>query len=140
MSSKLIRETGLPLSKRTDLNECIKYGRIVLLDHLVQLGRVASSNGVSEIHTRTVVGVCSSQHSYLTKYAQDFEKSCHIRLLLSSLFGANNNKQNARQLLTPVSFTVFYTLSHGTLSFAFHGSFLNYFLIGQNAPTANQIL
>ena len=49
-------------------------------------------------------------------------------------------KQNAGSLLTPVSETVFYALSHGTLGFALHGSYLNNFLIGGNSSTANQIL
>ena len=33
----------------------------------------------------------------------------------------------------------FYALSHGTLSFALHGSFFNHFLIGGDSSTANQI-
>ena len=49
-------------------------------------------------------------------------------------------KQNAGSLLTPVSDTVFYALSHGTLGFALHGSSFNHFLIGANSSTANQIL
>ena len=49
-------------------------------------------------------------------------------------------KQNAGSLLTPVSETVFYALSYGTLGFALHGSSLNHFLIGGNSSTANQIL
>ena len=47
-------------------------------------------------------------------------------------------KQNARSLLTPVSDPAFHALSHGSLSFALHGSFFNRFLIGQNSSTANQ--
>ena len=42
--------------------------------------------------------------------------------------------------LTPVSDTIFDALSHGTLGFALHGSYLNNFLIGENSSTANQIL
>ena len=34
---------------------------------------------------------------------------------------------------------IFYALSHGTLGFALHGSYLNHFLIGGNSSTANQI-
>ena len=49
-------------------------------------------------------------------------------------------KQNAGSLLTPVSETVFYALSYGTLGFALHGSSLNHFLIGGNSSTANQII
>ena len=40
----------------------------------------------------------------------------------------------------PVSDTIFGALSHGTLGFALHGSYLNHFLIGGNSSTANQIL
>ena len=49
-------------------------------------------------------------------------------------------KQNAGSLLTAVSDTVLYALSHGTLGFALHGSFFNHFLIGGDSSTANQIL
>ena len=56
------------------------------------------------------------------------------------VFSLSDPKQNARSLLTPVSGTVFYALSHGTLGFALHGSFFNHFLIGGNSSTANQIL
>ena len=49
-------------------------------------------------------------------------------------------KQNAGSLLKPVSETIFDALSHGTLSFALHGSYLNHFLIGGNSATANWIL
>ena len=48
-------------------------------------------------------------------------------------------KLNAGSLLTPVSDTIFDALSHGTLGFALHGSYLNQFLIGGNSSTANQI-
>ena len=48
-------------------------------------------------------------------------------------------EQNAGSLLTPFSDTVFDALSHGTLGFALHGSYLNHFLIGGNSSTANQI-
>ena len=48
------------------------------------------------------------------------------------VFSLSDPKQNARSLLTPVSGTVFYALSHGSLGFALHGSFLNHFLIGPN--------
>ena len=49
-------------------------------------------------------------------------------------------KQNAGSHLTPISDTIFDALSHGTLGFDLHGSFLNHFLIGGNSSTANQIL
>ena len=41
------------------------------------------------------------------------------------VFSIDGPKQNAGSLLTLVSDTVFYALSHGTLGFAFHGSFDN---------------
>ena len=37
--------------------------------------------------------------------------------------------KNAGSPLTPVSDTVVYALSHGTLSFALHGSLFNHFLM-----------
>ena len=40
------------------------------------------------------------------------------------VFSLSDPKQNARSLLTPVSGTVVYALSHGGLGFALHGSFL----------------
>ena len=46
------------------------------------------------------------------------------------VFSVSDTKQNARSLLTPVSGTVFYALSHGSLGFALHGSFFNHLLIG----------
>ena len=36
--------------------------------------------------------------------------------------------------------SVFYALSHGSLGFAFHGSFFNHSLIGQNSSIANKNL
>ena len=51
----------------------------------------------------------------------------HISLFVFSMVGS---KQNAGSLLTPVSDTIFYTLSHDTLGFPLHGSFFNHFLIG----------
>ena len=38
------------------------------------------------------------------------------------VFSINGLKQNARSLLTPVSHTDFYALSHGSLHFVLHGS------------------
>ena len=46
------------------------------------------------------------------------------------VFSIVGPKQNAGSLLTLVSDTVFYALSHGTLGFALHGSFFNHLLIG----------
>ena len=48
--------------------------------------------------------------------------------------------QNAGSLSTPITDTVFYALSHGTLGFTLHGSSFNHLLIGANSSTANQIL
>ena len=49
-------------------------------------------------------------------------------VVLTSLFvfSIDDPKQNAGSLLTPVSSTVFDALTHGTLGFAFHGSFNNH--------------
>ena len=62
--------------------------------------------------------------------------------VLSTLFVFSivGPKQNAGSLLTPISDTVFYALSHGALGFALHGSSFNHFLINGNSSTANQIL
>ena len=49
-------------------------------------------------------------------------------------------KQNVNSFMTPVSDSVFNALSHGSLGFAFHGSFFNHSLIGQNSSTANKNL
>ena len=42
------------------------------------------------------------------------------------VFSIDDLKQNAGSLLTPLSSKGFYALSHGTLAFAFHGSFNNH--------------
>ena len=42
--------------------------------------------------------------------------------------------------MTPFSDSIFYALSHGSLGFAFHGSFFNPSLIGQNSSIANKNL
>ena len=76
-----------------------------------------------------------SLHEVLTKNPQKIPK---IGALF--VFSIDDPKQNAGSLLTPVSDTVFYALSHGTLGFALHGSSFNHFLIGGNSSTANQIL
>ena len=55
------------------------------------------------------------------------------------VFSIDGLKQNAGSLLTPVSYTVCYALSYGTLGFALHGSSFNHILIGGNSSTANQI-
>ena len=42
------------------------------------------------------------------------------------VFSISGPKQNAKSFLTSVSDKVLYSLSHGSLSFAVHGSFLTY--------------
>ena len=56
------------------------------------------------------------------------------------VFSLSDPKQIARSLLTPVSGTIFYALSHGSLGFALHGSFFNHLFIGWKYSTANQSL
>ena len=63
--------------------------------------------------------------------------SCTETLFVFVMVGL---KHNAGTLLTPVSDTVFYALSHCTLGFSLHGSSFNHFLIGGNFSTAKQIL
>ena len=46
------------------------------------------------------------------------------------VFSIGGSKQNVKSFWTPVSETVFYALSHGSLGFALHGSFFNHLLIG----------
>ena len=75
---------------------------------------------------------CGSNYYYL-KYRCCGQMSLFV-------FLKSDLKQNARSLLTPVSDPAFHALSHGSLSFALHGSFFNHFLIGQNSSTANQNL
>ena len=56
------------------------------------------------------------------------------------VFLMHGSKQNAGSLLTTVSDTVIDVLTHGTLTFALHGRYLNHFLIGGNSSAANQIV
>ena len=56
------------------------------------------------------------------------------------VFSIGGSKQNVKSFWTPVSESVFYALSHGSLGFALHGSFFNHFLIGWFSSTANKIL
>ena len=66
---------------------------------------------------------------------------CKLRLSLPLfVFMIVGPKQNAGSLLTPVSDTVFYALSHCSHGLSLLGSCLNHSLIGENAPTANLIL
>ena len=64
----------------------------------------------------------------------------YFELIELLVFVIGGNKQNAGSLSTPVSDPAFHDLSHGSLSFALHGSFFNHFLNGQNSSTANQDL
>ena len=56
------------------------------------------------------------------------------------VFLIGDPKQNVNSFMTPFSDSVFYALSHGSLGFAFHGSFFNHSLIGQNSSIANKNL
>ena len=87
---------------------------------------------------------------FLEKIGQNGEKIkilwnsnhlCHVLQILQAwnaiehypspfVFSLSDPKQNARSFLTPVSGTVSYALSHGSLGFALHGSFFNHLLIG----------
>ena len=53
------------------------------------------------------------------------ETSCYCNHCTLFVFSICGPKQNARSLLKPVSYTVFYALSHGNLHFVLHGSFTN---------------
>ena len=55
-------------------------------------------------------------------YFLGFSVAFHL-LFVSSI---DDPKQNAGSFLTPVFSIVFYALLHGTLGFAFHGSFNNH--------------
>ena len=57
-----------------------------------------------------------------------------------TVFSIGGSKQNVKSFWTPVSESVFYALSHGSLGFALHGSFFNHFLIGWFSSTANKNL
>ena len=63
-----------------------------------------------------------------------------IRLPTLFVFSIGDPKQNINAFMTPLSDSVFYALLLGSLSFAFHGSFFNHSLIGQNSSTANKNL
>ena len=88
------------------------------------------SSGVDFLFT--VVGGCyhalnPAVYYYFNKNFRKATKSYFREEVCSALFvfSIYSLKQNAGSLLTPVSDTVFYALSHGTLGFAFHGSFNN---------------
>ena len=56
------------------------------------------------------------------------------------VFSIGDPKQNVNSFMTLFSDSVFYALSHGSLGFAFYGSFFNHSLIGENSSTANKNL
>ena len=55
------------------------------------------------------------------------------------VFSIGGSKQNVKSFWTPVSESVFYALSNGSIAFAFHGSFFNHFLNGGFSPRVNKI-
>ena len=65
---------------------------------------------------------------------------CYITNTTLYVFSISGPKQNVKAFLIPVSVSVPYALSRGSLGFAFHGSFFNHSLIGQNSLTANKNL
>ena len=82
---------------------------------------------------------CFSRSGHSPTYRRVTQKWSDVPDLPSLfVFLKSDPKQNARSLSTPVSDPVFHALSHGSLSFALHGSFFNHFLIGGNSSTANQ--
>ena len=64
---------------------------------------------------------------FSSRQGDNLQKTLILPLFVFSL---SDPKQNARSFLTPVSGTVVYALSHGSLGFALHGSFFNHLLIG----------
>ena len=72
-------------------------------------------------------------------WLQQGKVSCNVNTPLF-VFSIGGPKQNVKSFLTPVSESVLYALSRGSLGFAFHGSFFNHFLIGWFSSTANKNL
>ena len=71
---------------------------------------------------------------FFRNYLQDMPVDYILSKTMSLfVFLKSDQKQNARSLLPPVSDPALHSLSHGSLGFALHGSFLNHFLIGQNS-------
>ena len=64
-------------------------------------------------------------------------KEFHNLCLYLSMGGS---EQNVKSFWTPVSESIIYALSHGSLGLALHGSFFNHFLIGWFSSTANKNL
>ena len=73
------------------------------------------------------------------------ESRCFAKYLREHLptslfvFLIGDPKQNVNSFMTPYPDSVFNALSRGS-GFAFHGSFFNHSLIGQNCSTANKNL
>ena len=81
---------------------------------------------------QNMIGETASIECVLTLFSTPPKKIGHccekLNTITSSplfVFSIDGPKQNAGSLLTPVSDTVFYALSHGTRGFVFHGSFNN---------------
>ena len=64
---------------------------------------------------------------------QPNKEKWYYHTLALFVFSIDGLKQNTGSLLTPVSYTVCYALSYGTLGFALHGSSFNHILIGGNS-------
>ena len=90
-------------------------------------GRKALIKGQSLIlfTVRNVSGQC-----YATSYIVSVQSLMLFWMVSLFVFSIGGPKQNVKSFLTPVSESVFYALSRGSLGFALHGSFFNHFLIG----------
>ena len=82
---------------------------------------------------QNMIGETASIECVLTLFSTPPKKIGHccekLNTITSSplfVFSIDGPKQSAGSLLTPFSYTVFHGLSHGTLGFAFHGSFKNH--------------
>ena len=65
---------------------------------------------------------------------------CYITNTTLYVFSISGPKQNVKAFLIPVSVSVPYALSRGSLGFAFHGSFFNHFLTYLFSSTGNKNL
>ena len=95
------------------------------------------------IHHRHMIQAKNSKQCFHLK--TKIAKIMYCRSSSLFVFSILDPKQNASfwhclSLLTAVSDTVLYDLSHGTHCFALHGSFFNHFLTYGVSSTANQIL
>ena len=111
----------------------------VVSEQLEETGKTAREQKL--VLTQTREKVAAEDRAYQQKlltFSQEFGSFSHDKLTnihaakesqvearCSSalfVFSINDLKQNARSLLTPVSDTAFYALSHGNLYFVLHGS------------------